>query len=549
MSMLAPRLSLVLILLAAAALALPARAQCAQWTAGAGLDGPVVALTTFDDGSGPALVASGQFVHAGPVVTNGLATWDGTQWAALGSGVDGLARTLVSFDGGGGTALYVGGTGIGFGGVPGSNIARWDGASWSSLGRGTNDFVRALTAFDDGSGTALYAGGGFTAAGSVNANRIAKWNGSTWSALGSGLNDSVLAMTVFDDGSGTALYVGGTFTSAGGASANRVARWDGTSWSALGSGLNASVFTLAVFDDGSGPALYAGGLFSAPGSSVWDRIARWDGHSWAPLASPIHAIAVRALCTFDDGTGNGDALYAGGLFSSTGVGTLDNVARWDGATWSALGGGLTSSSTWTTARAEALAVFDDGSGNGSGLYVGGEFDIAAPAAANNIARWNGCGGIGLLFCFGDDSSGACPCSNASTAGTREGCRNSTALGATLRGTGTASLTNDSLVLRGAQMPDAPALYFQGTVSAAGGLGVAAGDGLLCVGGALTRMGVVMNTNGSSSFPAVGAVSISLAGGVRAPGTRTYQVHYRDTANYCTPDTFNLTNALRIIWTP
>jgi hypothetical protein len=515
-----------------------------------GLDGPVVALTTFDDGAAPALVASGSFVHAGDVAANGIAQWDGAEWTPLGTGVDGIARTLFSYDDGTGTALYAGGTGLGFGGAPGSNIARWDGATWSSLGSGMDDFVRGFAAFDDGSGTALYAGGAFTTAGSISAHRVAKWNGSTWSALGSGLDDTVSAMTTFDDGGGTALYVGGVFTHAGGASANRVARWDGTSWSPLGSGLNAGVLALAVFDDGSGPSLYAGGQFSAPGSGATDRIARWDGTTWSPVGSGVHAIAITALCTFDDGTGNGDALYVAGLFEVPGASPpAPNIARWNGTSWTTLGSGLTAGGYWSTAHSDALAVFDDGRGDGADLYVGGTFTAAAPFAASNIARWKGCGEIGLRFCFGDGSDGACPCGNASAVGAREGCRNSTALGATLRGSGTASLATDSLVLRGAQMPDAPALYFQGTQSAAGGFGLAAGDGLLCIGGALTRMSVVMNSNGSSRFPAVGAANVSLAGGVRAPGTRMYQVHYRDVTSYCTADTFNFTNALRIVWTP
>ena len=70
------------------------------------------------------------------------------------------------------------------------------------------------------------------------------------------------AMAVFDDGSGggPALYAGGG-SIAGGVVVNHVAKWDGSSWSSLGGGMNNAVHALAVFDDGSGggPALYAGG--------------------------------------------------------------------------------------------------------------------------------------------------------------------------------------------------------------------------------------------------------------------------------------------------
>ena len=64
---------------------------------------------------------------------------------------------------------------------------------------------------------------------------------------------------MFDDGTGSALYVGGSFVTAGDVTANGIAKWDGAHWSALGDGLFAvGVRALTSFDDGTGPALYAG---------------------------------------------------------------------------------------------------------------------------------------------------------------------------------------------------------------------------------------------------------------------------------------------------
>src|SRR5690606_2012417 len=107
----------------------------------------------------------------------------------------------------------------------------------------------------------------------------------------------------FDDGSGVgpALYAGGYFTTVGGITANNIARWDGSSWSPLGSGMNNSVYALTVFDDGSGtgPALYAGGAFTTAGGVTVNRIAKWDGSSWSPLGSGMSG-SVRALTVFDD---------------------------------------------------------------------------------------------------------------------------------------------------------------------------------------------------------------------------------------------------------
>jgi hypothetical protein len=59
--------------------------------------------------------------------------------------------------------------------------------------------------------------------------------------------------------------------------------------------------------------------------------------------------------------------------------------------------------------------------------------------------------------------------------------------------------------------------------------------------------VVTNVGGASQYPEVGDPSVSVKGNILAPGTRTYQVWYRNAASFCTIDTFNLTNGLSIVW--
>jgi hypothetical protein len=119
-------------------------------------------------------------------------------WSATFGGQPGLgastAFALAAFDDGSGPALVAGGDFTSAGGVSANRIAKWNGASWSALGSGMNDTVEALAVFDDGSGPALYAGGLFTTAGGTAANRIAKWNGASWSALGSGMNGDVYVL-------------------------------------------------------------------------------------------------------------------------------------------------------------------------------------------------------------------------------------------------------------------------------------------------------------------------------------------------------------------
>jgi hypothetical protein len=156
------------------------------------------------------------------------------------------------------------------------------------------------------------------------------------------------------------------------------------------------------------------------------------------------------------------------------------------------------------------------------------------------------GAVGTGYCFGDGSATACPCGNAGAAG--RGCGSSVnAAGARLAASGLPSLSADGVVLAGSGMPNSSALYFQGTARTNGGLGQVFGDGLRCAGGSVVRLGTKANAAGASSYPGPGDLSVSVRGAVAAPGTRTYQVWYRNAAAFCTADTFNLSNGLEIVW--
>jgi hypothetical protein len=343
-----------------------ARWDGATWSAlGSGMNGPVHALAW--DGTNSILYAGGDFTTAG-VGANYIARWNGATWSTLigsgdvcapGGGTNGPVYALA-WDG---TNLYVGGNFTEAScGVAVNHIALWDGATFSALGSGMSNTVQALA----WNGTSLYAGGIFATAGGVTVNYIARWDGETWSALGGGMNNAVWSLA-WD---GTNLYAGGSFTTAGGVAANRIARWDGGDWSALGSGMNGSVRALAW----DGMNLYAGGFFTTAGGGTVNRIASWDGATWSALGSGI-GNTVNALAW--DGT----TLYAGGNFTTAGVGA-NYITRWDGATWSALGdlGDLAGGMNNTV---YALAW------DGANLYVGGDFTTAGGVAANRIARWDG----------------------------------------------------------------------------------------------------------------------------------------------------------------
>ena len=127
-----------------------------------------------------------------------------------------------------------------------------------------------------------------------------------------------------------------------------------------------------------------------------------------------------------------------------------------------------------------------------------------------------------------------------------GCGNSAnSNGGSLTTTGTASISNDSLILMASMTPGGGALFFEGT--SFDYAQTVAGDGLSCVTGNLQRVGV--KTGSNSQYPESGDLSVSKATAITAPGMRAYQVWYRDPASFCTNSTVSMSNALEILWLP
>lgn len=251
-------------------------------------------------------------------------------------------------------------------------------ANWTSLGTGMNDHVEALVA----SGSNVFAGGRFSIAGGVSVGCIAKWDGQTWSRLGAGLNGYAYALAV----SGTNLYVGGRFTTAGGISANNIAKWNGSSWSALGSGIGESpyyisyVYAVAVV----GSNVFVGGSFSRAGFSTVDNIAMWNGSSWS-AAGTLSGVGLYAAREVHSLAAAGDTLYMGGEFGRVNSIVVNRIAKREGNYWAALGIGTEGGDG---SSVYALAV------SGSTVYVGGNLQSVGPTGSN-LGRWDGNNWIGL----------------------------------------------------------------------------------------------------------------------------------------------------------
>jgi hypothetical protein len=266
-----------------------------------------------------------------------------------------------------------------------NNIAKWNGTKWMPVGSGVytvgggglDSWVNALLVYND----ELYVGGRFTDAGSVEANNIAKWNGTEWSAVGTGLGSygySVGSLVVYNG----ELYAGGHFYNAGNVQVNNIAKWNGIEWSAVGTGISVytddyfsgSVSSLAVYNG----FLYAGGSFDTAGTIPANNIAKWNGMEWSAIGTGLvlkvndyGAFGYVSSLTIYNG-----ALYAGGNFDTAGGIPANNIAKWNETNWAPLASGI-------DGYVSSLSAF-----NGN-LIVGGFFDTVGTVAVNEIVKWDG----------------------------------------------------------------------------------------------------------------------------------------------------------------
>ena len=329
------------------------------------------------DGPGPAtarLVMVGYFELAGTVISPKIAAWDPATgaWSAIApvtiDAIGQLSCVLALPNG----DLLVGGYFTTFNGAPISGIARLSGGVWSPLGAGLNGEVLSIVRLANGD---LIATGSFSASGAVPVASIARWDGVAWSPLGSGLtratgNGQGRALAVLPTGD---VVVGGSFTMAGGVAAGNIARWNGTTWAPFGAGLPPlttahGVHCLAIAPNGD---VVAGGFFTLAGGAAADYLVRWNGSTWSAIGGGIDNIA-RSVAF----AANGE-LFVGGSFMTAGGQPASRVARWNGTAWAPLAQGVTP--TTSNSAVHALTALPGGD-----VVLAGQFGAAG--GAMHLAR-------------------------------------------------------------------------------------------------------------------------------------------------------------------
>ena len=147
-------------------------------------------------------------------------------------------------------------------------------------------------------------------------------------------------------------------------------------WSPLGSGAAGYVSVMTTYKGN----LIVGGNFYGIDTISANNIASWDGSSWSPMSLGIilsnsnsNPCYISSLVVY-----NGE-LYAAGQFNKAGGILVNNIAKWNDTSWSDVGGGISG----TSYTVQALTVY-----NGA-LYAAGRFDLAGGVHVNHIAKWDG----------------------------------------------------------------------------------------------------------------------------------------------------------------
>lgn len=273
------------------------------------------------------LVAAGSFRYevGDSVASSPLAVREGDEWMPVRANWGGLeeGRNVVSW----GNAIAVSGPvrldeGPSFG-----RVAVWDGDSVDVLDTGERGGIHTLEVYEG----RLFIGGRFYRLNGERALMVAAYDGTIIDPVAGGVGGEAIALEPFGDD----LVVGGHFVVVGDTvSARAVALWNGSRWSALGEGF------------------------------VADR-----DRTYGPRVAAVQGLAIHQ-----------GELYATGWFDRSGEVGVNNLARWDGAVWQPIGGGV-GNPMYSADEGHALASFD------GSLYVTGDFEVAGDVAAHQFTRW------------------------------------------------------------------------------------------------------------------------------------------------------------------
>lgn len=315
---------------------------------------------------GGSLFAAGSFIKIGGADVRSIASSNGACWADFQNGSFSPFECSLIFDG----KLILGGSMNNMGGVTGTRgIAAWDGSVFTPFSNGISNIVKTLCEFNGD----LYVGGAFS---NIDGDRdndwLLRWTGSAWEPLrdednGIWPTKSIIGLHEWNSKLVAIGSTGATWNIDG--YAREIAAWNGTTWEA--------------FDPTSGENTLGGALYTYSGdllatmanTSDSGTVHRWDGSSWTAMGGVFDA-PPQQFITYSGG------LYVCGGFKYCGATQVNGIARWNGSSWVSVGGGVTGGSY---VPVNAMTIW------GGDLIVGGGFKTTSGTggAGNFVAAWDG----------------------------------------------------------------------------------------------------------------------------------------------------------------
>jgi hypothetical protein len=283
-------------------------------------------------------------------------------------------------------------------------------AQWDSVVK-FNQVIEDLQVYNGN----LFVAGGFTQCAGSTCYWSAYYNGITTTPQtnligGSGIHTmevfgtDLYCVDELDHGgvTGVGMWTGSTWTDGGSTNySHSVIYADGTDLyvesddrkirKKSGSGSFTSFMNLTGTDAVSsiiryGSKLIFAGKFTSIGGVAANNIAAFDGTSWSALGAGV-STGVGSMAVY------GGKLYVAGGITTAGGTAVNKIACWNGTAWSAVGGGVTGTSYNGIRDMKAIAA---------GLIVVGDFTQMGGVTTSNVALWNGTAWTGLNFVHPDD---------------------------------------------------------------------------------------------------------------------------------------------------
>ncbi len=214
-----------------------------------------------------------------------------------------------------------------------------------------------------------------------------------WSAVGTTPNTGctggqIYALTAFD----SVLYAGGSITHCNNAltACRNVAQYSSitSTWTTLSvnpnDGVNGTVYAMVIFNG----KLVVGGSFTQCGTgTTCNNVAEWNGTTWSALGTGVN-VGVKGGKVYALAVYNGNLIAAGQFTSCNGAATAcNNIAQYNSGTntWSVCGAAHPNDGTESGFAIVALAVY-----NGNLVAAGGMNDCnGSTTPCNNVCKWNG----------------------------------------------------------------------------------------------------------------------------------------------------------------